>query len=101
MVPFTLIYWSWEDAFDPAAEKGWSGLDLVVAFLESIGCSKIKTSSPTLIKIFVWKGHHYEIDTMPKALRAQLDEHFNSRYVVGINTQQAFPSQKLSENIRN
>ena len=40
MVPFTLIYWSWEDAFDPAAEKGWSGLDLVVAFLESIGCSK-------------------------------------------------------------
>jgi len=65
MVPFTLIYWSWEDAFDPAAEKGWSGLDLVVAFLESIGCSKIKTSSPTLIKSFVWKGHHYEIDTMP------------------------------------
>jgi hypothetical protein len=85
MVPITLIHWSWEDAFDPAGfneGKGWNGLDLVVAFLESIGCTKIKTSSPTLIKSFVYQGKHREIDTMPKALRALLDEHFNSRYVV-------------------
>ena len=38
MVPFTLIYWSWENVFDPAAEKGWSG-DLG-GISESIGCSK-------------------------------------------------------------
>jgi len=37
------------------------------------------------IKSFVYQGKHREIDTMPKALRAQLDEHFNSRYVV-VNT---------------